>query len=1435
VEADPYLSALIPALNSDATALAQATTAGAVQSAVSSLGNDLDTLGTTLSDEAAYGFSLTILNNNQVGQPQTPTAYAIVIQNNGTQTTTYDLSISGVPSGVTASLSQTSVTLAPGQSTSLSGSATNIAETITSNSTTQLDAFTFTVQVTAEEATEITQTTTGSFAARPAFIQVVSVSPSPAFTDPGGQVDVAAEILNAVNEQQQAEVSYTVTDSGGNVLYTSTPVATTLNVLTTLTSVDLGNLDTTGFALGEDTITVTVADASGSPIPGATGQGTLLIGSPVTASLSTSPTTLPPGSGTITTTLQVNSQISTPPSLSVAGQTAITGGADSVAIYGNYAYVGEPGAIAVVDISNPASPTVVATFGSGQIPGGTNVQVEVNNNELVVLTIAYSFSDQSMLSTYSLTNPLNPTLQGQTSLNYNGVQFVASQVEGMAISNDHVYITSWFFYYYVGGNQIFQQFGEVTDVDISNPASPDVIGVVYNDPPISGEASDEGNSNMWQDAAVNDQTLLVGSTTSTGTNVNGTGVVMVVDTSTPSTPNLLENLQIPGMTLVIGIATYGNDALVIGSSGGWNSGGSPVISFTGNVVLATLDLTNPQDPTIISTQTLDIPSLGLGDLATLGNGQFAAPSLAGTGGAPELLIFNASDPNDVPVSQMSVPNGLDWAVSSGSDFYTTSGSGLVIYNIGPGQPTPVTAEVTIPTDNGVSIVPGSFSVAPSQITNGANSETLEWDLSFTGASTTQTITWQEAVTGLQPGQALPVAQDASVLFTSQGTTATLTLPDQYVTGEQIIGLSPPTQTVAPAAAATYDVTLLNPTSSQVTYDLSTQGVPVGWVNLPSSVTVAANGSADVPLVLTSDSFTPLGDYGFTITANGGNGSLASVEGDLVLQGQPVLPDPESHGIVATLTPTQATAGQGTSAQYVVQLTNTGSADDSFSLAAVGLPTGVTASFGETTIDVPPGASNFRDVTLTLTPGVGTAPGSLPFTVTATSTSLSTVAGSAGGTLIVTAGGVQVTLNPGSGAPGGSFQATVTNTGTTTDTYNLTLAGPAALVSSLAVSQVTLAPGASQVVPISTGAVDFAVQGTLDLTASATSASNPAIQSADSASLAIPATQGMTASFSPATQTLSSPGTATFLLMVQNTGNTEDSYSATIMGTNGPITATLVGLNGSPTQSIPTFILPGLSTGAIELQVDLSAVGQGTVTVQVQSLTNSAETASPDAVTTLSATVIPVVPIKVTPTPTPRSPTSPTDGPKIDVVKRYGYHTMPTTLVLTFNQALDPATAEDVHNYRIVSPEGRRMKIRRAVYDPANQTVTLHLAERISVHHPYKVTVVGTGLEGVSNTQGQFLDGSDSGQPGSDYHLDLTWRELVLGHVSRSFLIEHNIIRTKPRVEAHAEHSGSRTPQPFKRFWSFPSKAMDHKPVEVRASSPSSAANLRRRSAKPYEG
>jgi len=48
---------------------------------------------------------------------------------------------------------------------------------------------------------------------------------------------------------------------------------------------------------------------------------------------------------------------------------------------------------------------------------------------------------------------------------------------------------------------------------------------------------------------------------------------------------------------------------------------------------------------------------------------------------------------------------------------------------------------------------------------------------------------------------------------------------------------------------------------------------------------------------------------------------------------------------------------------------------------------------------------------------------------------------------------------------------------------------------------------------------------------------------------------------------------------------------------------LLGLNGQPIQFIPLFALPGLSTGAILLQAELTNFGQGTVTVEIVSLTD----------------------------------------------------------------------------------------------------------------------------------------------------------------------------------------------------------------------------------------
>jgi uncharacterized repeat protein (TIGR01451 family) len=1339
---DPYLGSFAGALSADGIALSQSTTATAIQSALAKLGTDLTTVSSALAGEAAHGFTLSLTTNSEVAQPQVPTPFELSLQNTGSQTTTYDLATSGLPSGVTASFSQPSITLGPGQATG-SGGVPDLTVTLTPTSTSEAAPFSFTVSATAEGAGEITRSDTGSLAARTQIVQVVSVTPNPTFTEPGGTVEVSATILNAVNQEQEAQVSYVVEDPSGNEIFRSQPVTTTLKVLATLSTVYLGNLSTSGFALGQDTIVVTVATASGDPIPGATGQGTLLIGTPVTATLSLDKDQLPAGSGTVTDTLQVTGQSAAFSPFSLEGQLAISG-ATGVAVDGSLAYVGTSGGIDVVDISNPSSPKVLSTFGTSDFPSGLAVQMQVYNRELVVL--ATQFYGPSYLLVYSLATPSSPTLLGQTPLTLstgNDMDLTLS-----SISNDQVYTAAFAYRYFIFSGEIFAQFGESIDIDISDPTHPTVQSVIYNDAPDPTLVYPDGNSkypdgtsNVWQSAAANAQMLLVGTTSANQGTVNGTGVqglVMVVDTSDPSNPSVLEKLAIPGMAVVTGISVQGNQAFVLGSTQNWAPG---IAGFGGKVEVATLDLTNPQSPTVTSTQTLDIPSTGISYLESLGGGKYVTSYNAGSHNQtsqPELLVLDDSNPQNVSATAINVPNVVNWDVASGNMLLTADGTNLLIYNIGASGTVPATAQVTVPA-NGAAVVPGSFSVAPTNSTTNADgSETLTWDLTLSGSNPSRAITWQTSVTGLEPNEMRKVAQDATVAFTSQGTPGTLSLPDLAVTGEGIIGLSPPTQTVAPGAPASYEVELSNPTGSDVTYSLSITGVAASWVSLPRSVTVAANGSEDLPLVITSDSFAPEADYGFAITANGDNSARDSVQGQMVLQGRPVVADAQSRGVVVSLSRSQATAGQGTSANYIIQLTNTGSADDSFSLAAAGLPSGVTASFAQNTIDVPPGTSNSRDLALALAVASGTAPANYAFTVTATSTSEMGVTSTASGTLTVTAAGVKVTLNPPSGVPGSKFQAMVTNTGTVSDTYKLTLAGPGLLVSTLGMKQLTLAPGASLIIPITTAAVNFAVQGSLPLVATATSVSNQNIQGSATADLNIAATQAMTAEFNAASQTLSHPGTATFVLMVHNTGNTQDSYSATIAGNNGQVQASLIGLDGSPTQTIPTFILPGLATGEIELRVDLAAVGERTVTVRIQSLTNSSIMASPVATATLQ----------------------PQGGPKVTELQRDGYHMMPTTLVLTFDQALDAATADDPKNYQIIAPGGRTIRIKKAVYNSEKDTVTLSPAERISIHHRYTLVVDGKKAGGISNRLGEVLDSQGSSK-GSNERIPITWRNLVL--------------------------------------------------------------------------
>jgi uncharacterized repeat protein (TIGR01451 family) len=1363
---DPFLSANTFNLPQARSTLAAASTAAATQTAVSALGGDLIFLSETIAGEAAYGFRLALAPNTAVAQPQSPADYDVVLQNTGTKPATYDFKVSGLPSGITATFSQPSITLQPGQAIGGGPNGVTLALTETGNT---LVATGFSVTVTAEQATGIGQSVPGTLTVRDNFVSVVGVNASPAFIAPGsGPVDITASVLDAVNEQQQALASYTVTDPTGNVVHTSPPVPLTLTVQTSLANADLGSFATTGLAPGSYTINVTVTDPSGNPLPGGTGQGSVLLGTPVTASLSVSATALPPGTNTVTNTLQLTSQTSFPPPLTLLGQVQTTPTSTTVALDGNLAYAAGTNGIDIVDISNPTSPRLLSTFGQDQIVQGGLTVVRLAGNELIVgTTIEYIVGAPLpgfKLLIYSLADPLNPTLVSQTHVDY-------SFPSELLVQGSTVLVPTYAASYFAG--VLTDQSGSLLSLDVSNPASPVLNDVLYNDQgtPYGGHTNQNGG------AIVNDHVAYIASSTSTGSNSqSGIGRVLVVDYSDPATLSVLGEVDIPGTVQVVDVAIQGNRALVVGSTGGWRSEVDNIAQagLTGNLTLSVLDISNPLAPQVVgTTQVTDstlqpVSSIPKISALPLGNGLFAV-SEGLINGKPMLLVVDPTDPSNIAVTATPVPSLVNEMAVSNGLLYTTSAAGLGIYQIGSVGGDPVTVSVQVPNNTGVSVVPGSFNFPPTQIIQRTSYNTLVWDRTLAFGESQPTFTWQTQVTNLRPGDVVPVTGTTTIDFVDQGTPGTLTLPPAVVSGEHLIGLTPATRTVQPGETATYDITLQNTTAQLHDYSLQIKGVPLSWVTLPAGIMSAPgngflalqpNSSVDVKLQLTSNASAVLGSYGFTVITIADAtglplGAKDTAQGTLTLAGQPVIqPYLQAHGVVATLTPAQATAGQGTSATYTVRLINTGSADDTFSLAAT-LPAGVTGTFAQDTVDVPPGVSNFRDVTLTLTPQAGTTAAADSFSVMATSTTDPSVTATTSGTLTVLDNGVSVALNPPSGAPGSPFQLTVTNTGQTTDTFDLALGGPAALVSSLGVGKVALAPGASQTVPVSTSAVTFADAGALPLLGMATSESEPAVQAGASAALTIPGTTGMTTELDPPVQALAVPGTTSFLLLVHNTGNTEDRYTATITGTDGPVSASLQGLDGTPTQTIPVFRLPGLSTGAILLNADLAGFGQGNVTIQVQSLNSGALAA--EVVATVTAP---------TPAPTPKPTPAPPPVPLVVLtgvtVNRTGRRDIPTSLLLQFSGALDAAVAADPQHYHVYTgarprPHKRRQPLVNVLgvsYDPARQTVLLRVGKVKN-----RKTLGLLDVQGLIDSLGRPFDGDRNGQLGgsADVPVNLRFR------------------------------------------------------------------------------
>jgi hypothetical protein len=310
---------------------------------------------------------------------------------------------------------------------------------------------------------------------------------------------------------------------------------------------------------------------------------------------------------------------------SAASQPAIVGsvnnasslsGVTSVATSGNFAYAASywSGQLNVIDISNPASPTLVAsTPSNAAMIGATNVTI--------------SGSDAFV-----------------TSKNQNGTCTPGPIPSCSTGSNDNG-----------NGNSL-------TIVDISNPASPSVVGTLHDTSNLFGAYAVAVSGNF---AYVASQGLLNGQPNTPDTS---TGSFSIIDLTNPASPT------IAGSILNSSLSGADANALEHATSVAISGNFAYVTSYYGSR-LTTINISNPADPSVVASLADQTNLLHPNDVAIQGNYAYVVNQVSG---AMELAVVNLSNPAAPTVVAAIKDDALlagSYRIRINGDFAYISGNG----------------------------------------------------------------------------------------------------------------------------------------------------------------------------------------------------------------------------------------------------------------------------------------------------------------------------------------------------------------------------------------------------------------------------------------------------------------------------------------------------------------------------------------------------------------------------------------------------------------------------------------------------------------------------------------------------------------------------------------------------------------------------------------
>jgi probable HAF family extracellular repeat protein len=986
LNAVPYLQSFAPSVTSAGSAVASATP-GTLASALAALDATICPVGSAISQASTYNTQIYLNPNSMVAGPNLAVTFPILMQNFSKTMQVYSFSVAGVPSGLTAHFNIPSITLGPASDLTSIATYQSTPPTLTLTPGSSFTApFTFNVVATPVGAPEFAISAPGTLLVRPQAISIDSVTATPAYGPPGTQFVITARVFAEVNQDTQAYLTMQPYNSSNTaVTFGAQSQYFTLTPTTTLQTITIGTVDSTNLANGSYTISVQGYDANPNKIfPGATASGSILVGAPLSGTLtanagSNPPATVPPGNSAVQVALNISRDTTPNPVSTLLGTMAMKGVPRAMTLYQSgghqYAYVCSDSVINIVDVTNPANMVNEGTFGGSvlttedgnSVQGYQVVACAIYNNNLI---LSYSRYDGNItmsnipthFSTFSLANPLAPVQVGST------VDILVGDSTGLYVAgNTALMYDSTTIYYPQYEGEIGQEIGDVWAANLANAPTTGAVSYLNDIYPcgtyngttqtcsnsvqvpnasyVNGVCTVNGSTSIpivqnqggpfriGPGTAVNSSTSYFASTSAFGSDIENpscpqiSGQLLVINTSNPSAPAIQTMVAAPAMAFMTGVAVEGNTAVAVGDSTGtyYEQQG-----YVGTLVISSFDISNPQAPVLLDSVTTQLADMAGSFIVPLGSNTFAVGNTTLNNNA-ELVLVDASTPSAlryIPYNALFVANptiaenGYFFALSSTPTSTTNSLSAFQLTEIVGPQ---LTVKLNLPNSGNAVVDPTSFNLAPSSATPGATYTTYEWD-----QPSPNTITFNVNVSGVNPGDVPTVVVGGEMDYTlpSLGT-GTYVLPPLTVLCQQILSITPLTQAVSSAGnSASYQVMVTNPTSSQQTFVPSTLGIPASWgVQLPASVTVAPGGSQTFNLVLTTPLNASTATYNFYAAVTTAGGITASVGASLQVSGPPSTsggnPNTAYQSFTASLNPSSITIGQNGSASYQISITNTG--------------------------------------------------------------------------------------------------------------------------------------------------------------------------------------------------------------------------------------------------------------------------------------------------------------------------------------------------------------------------------------------------------------------------------------------------------------------------------------------------------------------------------